>query len=193
MDYQLFLNPMVVFAALFFGLLFGFLLQKGGVAQFDVIVGQLLLKDFTVMKIIFTAVVSGSIGIYTMAAFGMIPAFHLSKIPLLFTLMGGMVFGVGMSLTGYCPGTAIAALASGAKDMLFGISGMICGAVLFNELSFLIIPYLEKKDFACQQTIASLFSLPVSTVIIALGLIWLVFAATLWKIESKKRRFHSCS
>ncbi len=41
------------------GILFGFLLQKGGVTRYDVIIGQLLLTDFTVVKIMLSAVVTG--------------------------------------------------------------------------------------------------------------------------------------
>ena len=48
----------------FLGIVFGFLLQKGGVTQYDVIIGQLLLTDFTVLKIMLSAVVTGMIGIH---------------------------------------------------------------------------------------------------------------------------------
>jgi hypothetical protein len=49
-----------------FGIIFGFLLQKGGVTKYDVIIGQLLLEDFTVIKIMLSAVVTGMIGIHLM-------------------------------------------------------------------------------------------------------------------------------
>lgn len=53
-----------------FGIIFGFLLHKGGVTKFDVIVGQLLLTDFTVLKIMLSAVVTGMIGIFFMKSMG---------------------------------------------------------------------------------------------------------------------------
>jgi len=46
------------------GIFFGFLLQKGGVTNYDVILGQLLLTDFTVVKIMLSAVITGMVGIY---------------------------------------------------------------------------------------------------------------------------------
>ena len=55
-----------LFWGFLFGIIFGFLLQKGGVTKYDVIIGQLLLTDFTVLKIMLTAVITGMIGIYFM-------------------------------------------------------------------------------------------------------------------------------
>lgn len=55
---------------LIFGILFGFLLQKGGVTKYDVIVGQLLLEDFTVLKIMLTAVLVGAVGLRLFQSLG---------------------------------------------------------------------------------------------------------------------------
>ena len=49
--------------ALFLGIVFGFLLQKGGVTRYEVIIGQLLLLDFTVLKVMLSAVLAGMLGI----------------------------------------------------------------------------------------------------------------------------------
>lgn len=156
MEY-LFLKPNLLVMALLSGLTFGFLLQKATVSQFDVIVGQLLLKNFTVMKVILSAIVTGSVGIYTLDALALIPTFHLSGTPILFSIIGGSVFGIGMSLTGYCPGTALIALATGAKDMIFGLLGMFVGTIVFNEISPILLPLIGRKDVAFQQTISSFF------------------------------------
>src|ERR1039458_3836022 len=51
----------------------------------------------------------------------------------LFRSLGGLVFGVGMVLLGYCPGTGVAAAAEGKTDALFGVVGMTCGTILFAE------------------------------------------------------------
>ena len=55
---------------LLFGIAFGFLLQKGGVTNYNVLINQLLLNDFTVFKIIISAIITGMIGIYFMKAKG---------------------------------------------------------------------------------------------------------------------------
>src|ERR1035437_2175335 len=56
-------------AGTIFGLAFGFLLQKGGVGKFNVLIGQLLLQDFTVAKVMLTAIVVGMVGIFTLHHF----------------------------------------------------------------------------------------------------------------------------
>lgn len=187
MEFQLFIKPTLVLAALICGFLFGFLLQKASVSKFDTIAGQLLLKDFTVMKVILTAIVVGSIGIYSLKALGMIPTLHLSKTPILFSLIGGGIFGVGMSLTGYCPGTAIAALAEGSKDMIFAVLGMFLGTVLFNELSPRFLPFMEQKDGFFQKTLSDITSLPNWLVIAGLIFVWTAFYLGMKRLDAKKQ------
>jgi len=122
------------------GFIFGFLLRKAHVSRFNVIVKQLLLKDFTVMKVIFTAIIVGAIGIYTMYSLHMInlaiPVSSISSV-----IIGGSIFGIGMAILGYCPGTGIAALADGSRDMIFGLFGMISGGMIFG----LFQPFIIKK------------------------------------------------
>ncbi len=172
-----------VFIAIFSGFIFGFLLRKAKVSQFDVIVGQFLLKDYTVMKVILTAIVVGSIGIYSLQALGAIENLLLSSTPLLFSIYGGAIFGVGMSVAGYCPGTAIVAVADGSKDMIARFLGMLFGAITFNELSVKLLPLMEVKDAAFKQTIGSFFSIPNSVVIGSFTLFWLGFI--LWRKKSE--------
>jgi len=64
-----------------FGIVFGFLLQKGGATKYDVIIGQLLLIDFTVVKIMLSAVLTGMIGIYLMKTLGWVPWAGSSSTP----------------------------------------------------------------------------------------------------------------
>ncbi|MCA9304877.1 MAG: YeeE/YedE family protein [Phycisphaerales bacterium] len=116
------------------GLVFGFLLQKGGVTKFSVIVDQLRLKDFTVMKVMMTAIVVGSIGIYGMQAVGVEFSMHIKGAAIAGVGLGGVIFGVGMALLGYCPGTAFAALGDGSRHALFGVLGMFVGAGVYAEV-----------------------------------------------------------
>jgi uncharacterized membrane protein YedE/YeeE len=115
------------------GLLFGFVLQKGQVTKFPVIVGQFLLKDFTVLKVMLTAIVVGGIGIYTLNALGL-ATLHPKPAMLVAVPLGGAIFGVGMVLLGYCPGTGVAAAAEGHRDAMFGVLGMLVGAAAFSEV-----------------------------------------------------------
>ncbi len=114
-----------------FGIVFGFLLQKGGVTKYDVIIGQLLLRDFTVVKIMLSAVVTGMIGIHLMKSLGWIQLDPKSgswgK-----NAIGGLIFGLGFALLGYCPGTIAGAIGNGYLDALVGgLAGILLGSGLF--------------------------------------------------------------
>ena len=121
-------------AGVLFGLTFGFLLQKGGVGKFNVLVGQLLLQDFTVAKIMLTAIVVGMAGVFTLHHFGKVNL-HLKPTRIGANVIGGLLFGAGFALLGYCPGTVAVALGQGSWDALFGMAGLVAGSWVFAELS----------------------------------------------------------
>lgn len=116
------------------GLIFGFLLQKAHLTRANVIIGQFLLRDFTVLKVMFTAMVVGGVGIYAMLQLGMIEALHVKGTVLLANAVGGVIFGVGMALFGYCPGTGVAAIGDGSRDAIPGVLGMLVGAAVYAEM-----------------------------------------------------------
>jgi F0F1-type ATP synthase assembly protein I len=125
--------PQLIAGAMF-GLVFGFLLQKGGVGKFDVLIGQLLLRDFTVAKVMLTAIVVGMTGIFTLHHFAKVNL-HIKPTRIGANIIGGLLFGAGFALMGYCPGTAAVALGQGNWDALFGMAGLIAGSWMFAELS----------------------------------------------------------
>jgi hypothetical protein len=119
---------------LLFGIMFGFLLQKGSVTDYNVIIGQLLLTDFTVIKVMLSAVIVGMIGFHLLKHFGHVQL-HASEGSIGSNVIGGLIFGVGFGLLGYCPGTVAGAVGTGALDALFGgIVGLLIGAGFFAEL-----------------------------------------------------------
>jgi uncharacterized protein len=131
-----------------FGILFGFLLHKGGVTNYDVIVGQLLLNDFTVVKIMLSAIVTGMIGIYFMKSMGWIQL-SLKSGSVGKNVIGALIFGVGFAVLGYCPGTIAGAIGNGYMDALVGgLTGILLGtwifAVMYPKLKDGI---LKKGDF----------------------------------------------
>ncbi|HII99331.1 MAG TPA: YeeE/YedE family protein [Methanoregula sp.] len=115
------------------GIIFGFLLQKGGVTEYDVILGQLLLTDFTVVKVMLSAVLVGMIGVFALKAAGQV-RLHCRAGTAGATVFGGLIFGAGFALLGYCPGTAAGAVGAGALDALIGMAGMVLGAGIFARL-----------------------------------------------------------
>jgi uncharacterized protein len=120
--------------AVVFGLIFGFLLQKGGVGKFHILIGQLLFQDWTVIKVMVSAIVVGMLGVFTLNAMGKVKL-HIKNTRLGANIIGGLTFGFGFALIGYCPGTTAAALGQGNWDALFGIVGLMAGSYLYAELS----------------------------------------------------------
>jgi uncharacterized protein len=118
------------FLAVPFGMVFGMLLHRGGVADYNVIVNQFRFRDFTVLKIMLTAIVIGGIGVWGLHSMGH-AQYQIKPANLLGVALGAALFGVGMVLYGYCPGTGVAAIATGSTHALVGFAGMLGGAVLY--------------------------------------------------------------
>jgi hypothetical protein len=126
-------NAQIVLGLLF-GIVFGFLLQKGGATDYNVIIGQLLLTNFTVVKLMLSAVIVGMIGFHLLKSFGYVQL-HAAEGSIGANVIGGLIFGVGFGLLGYCPGTVAGAVGTGALDALFGgIVGLLIGAGFFAEM-----------------------------------------------------------
>lgn len=116
---------------LIIGILFGFLLQKGGVSKYDVIMGQLRLVDFTVVKIILTAIIVTMLGISFFYPKGKIEV-KTKAGSIKNAIIGGLLFGIGFGILGYCPGTIAAAMGNGYMDaMTGGLIGIVLGTVIF--------------------------------------------------------------
>ena len=130
------------------GMGFGFLLQKGGATRYDVIIGQLLLKDFTVVKIMLSAVITGMVGVHFLRSLGL-AQLHPKPGSFGMSVIGGLLFGVGFAVLGYCPGTIAGAVGQGFLDALFGgVVGMLIGAGLLAALyPRLQRAILSKGDF----------------------------------------------
>jgi len=113
---------------------FGWLLQRGRVTDTNVIVNQFRLLDFTVAKVMLTAIVVGGIGVWLLHGDGL-AAYHIKSANLLGVGLGGLLFGIGMVVYGYCPGTGLAAIGTGSVHAFVGALGMLVGAILY-ALSF---------------------------------------------------------
>src|SRR4030066_1285170 len=157
----------------FVGIVFGFLLQKGGVTKYDVIIGQLLLADFTVIKIMLSAVVTGMIGVHLLRSLGL-AQLHPKPGSFGSSVIGGLIFGVGFALLGYCPGTIAGAVGQGSLDGLFGgMAGILVGAGLFAEAyPKLDRSILKKADFG-ELTLPQLFKVNPWVVVlpVAIGIV----------------------
>ena len=120
-------EPLKLVLGLVTGILFGILLQKGQVAKFQTILGQFLLKDWTVLKVMATAIAVGTIGVHVLVAGGQ-ASLHIQTAALARVIIGGILFGIGLVIFGLCPGTSVAACGEGRRDAMVGVIGMLIGA-----------------------------------------------------------------
>jgi uncharacterized protein len=161
---------------LVFGMVFGFLLHKGGATKYDVIIAQLLLEDFTVIKIMLSAIVVGAVGLHLFQALGWTELTPKSgswgK-----NAIGGLIFGVGFAVLGYCPGTIAGAVGNGYLD---AATGGLAGILLGSWLLAVIYPRIEtgilSRGVFRAPTLPGFFRVNEWLVIVPLsGLILLIF------------------
>jgi uncharacterized membrane protein YedE/YeeE len=123
-------EPLKLLLGLLTGFCFGFLLHKGQGAKFQTMLGQLLLKDFTVFKVMATAIAVGAVGVYALIDLGWASA-SIQTASMARILIGGTLFGIGMAIFGLCPGTSVASAGEGRRDSMVGILGMCAGAAIY--------------------------------------------------------------
>ena len=129
---------------LIIGILFGFLLQKSGATKYHIILGQLLLTDFTVVKIMLSAVITGMLGVHLLRSLGLVKL-HPKPGSIGSSVIGGLIFGVGFAVLGYCPGTIAGAVGQGSIDALVGgVGGILLGSWIF----IVAYPKLQKTTLS---------------------------------------------
>lgn len=115
------------------GLAFGALLQRGRLGQPDAILGQIRFQNWRVVKTMASAVVVGGLGISYMAKKGLVKK-KVKPLKVGGVVGGAVIFGTGMAVLGYCPGTTLVAVGEGRRDALAGTLGMVAGATVFVAL-----------------------------------------------------------
>jgi uncharacterized membrane protein YedE/YeeE len=165
-----------------FGLVFGFLLHRGGVADYNVIVNQFRFRDFTVLKIMLTAIIVGGVGVLLLHSTGH-AQYHIKPANLLGVGLGAALFGVGMVIYGYCPGTGVAAIATGSLHALAGFPGMLAGAVLYAFSYSWVEEHIQGVAALGKTRLPELTGIPDWVWFAALAFI---AAVTFWILERKK-------
>lgn len=123
--------------ALIIGIAFGIALEQSGMGNARKLAGQFYLRDLTVFKVMFTAIITAMLGVFWLGWLGFLDVsrIYVPETFLLPQLVGGVLFGAGFALAGLCPGTSCVAAASGRLDGFAVVVGMFSG-VLITGLSF---------------------------------------------------------
>ena len=166
-----------IFVGLAMGLIFGFALEKSRVFEPGVIVGQMQLSNFIMLKVFISAVVTGLVVLAALNGFGLVKlapkgTFYTADIG------GGLLLGIGITLAGACPGTVLAQVGAGYKDAWLTLLGGLCGAATFGYLEPALRPWIG--DGPGKLTLDAMIGLPFWIAALVLALL---FAAALVGLE----------
>ena len=156
------------------GVLFGFALQKGAVVKYDKQIGAMQFKDMTIFRFMMTTMLVGMIGLWIASAIGLISFTH-EPFSVFGVIVGGLIFGIGWAMVGYCPGTAGGALGEGNLDALSAILGFIVAGVAY-ALFFPTLSELYSSTIISKEGFAEFLNIPSFVVILIFSvLFFLIF------------------
>ncbi|GMU61968.1 MAG: hypothetical protein AMXMBFR34_37310 [Myxococcaceae bacterium] len=184
-----------VLMGLLTGAAFGVVLYKVGASRFSRVIGMLTLRDTKIMKFAFTAIATSS-AIYGLADLtGVAESTNLVPRVMPFLgmahLLGGVIFGIAMGATGFCPGTCVAKAGGRGGDKkfasMFAIFGLILGILAYNLLK---TPLTDSGVIATNQkpiTLHGLMGLPYGVVALAWAALFLVISTVVDKLTPEKK------
>lgn len=168
------------------GIVFGFVLEKSRVFEPGVIVGQMQLKNFLMLKVFLSAVITGLIVLAVMnGMFGV----KLSLKPLLYKadMIGGLILGIGIALAGACPGTTLTQIGAGYRDAIFTLVGGIAGAITYGYFDVPIKAFFNEKGekIGFDQLLGLPFwATAIGLAVILAGVLWAVERWQSWTVET---------
>jgi hypothetical protein len=168
------------------GIVFGFALEKSRVFEPGMIVGQMQLRSFIMLKVFLSAVATGAVVLAVMHGFGYV---KLAPKAALYAadIIGGVILGAGIALAGACPGTTLAQIGAGYRDAIFTVVGGLAGAVAYSYAE----PMLSKSFLGSgggKLVLSDLIGVPYWTGALALAALCVVVLVVLeryfpWRSE----------
>ncbi|HAE37972.1 MAG TPA: hypothetical protein DCG57_04935 [Candidatus Riflebacteria bacterium] len=169
--------------SLIIGVAFGWCLEQAGFGSSRRLAGIFYFRDMTVLKVMFSAVITAMLGLGFAFAFGVISpeSLYVPETVLGAQILGGFIFGLGFMISGWCPGTAAVGVVSGKVDAIVFLLGAMLGSYVFNWF----FPFIESwyvwgdrgvsyiyselgygfADFALLLTVVAVFAFWVSELI----------------------------
>jgi hypothetical protein len=170
------------------GILFGFFIESAGLNSPRKLTAQFALRDWTVFRVMFTAIVVAAAGLWLFDVAGWL-RFDALKVQTMFfwaMALGGAMLGAGMAIGGYCPGTSVVGLFSGRFDALFFMLGMVIGMMVFAVSFDSLQPIYQIGKGPESQTLSGLTGWPSWLFLLILaGLAWGGFRLGAW-FESRR-------
>ncbi|MBI3112078.1 MAG: YeeE/YedE family protein [Ignavibacteriales bacterium] len=180
--YGLFQDEVSLVVAFVIGIGFGFFLERGGFGNGRKLAAQFYFTDMTVLKVMFTAIVTAMVGLYYLSVFGVVDLalVYVNPTYLLPQVLGGLILGIGFVIGGYCPGTSCVAVSTGRIDGLVYLLGIVGGIFVFGEAYPLVKGFYFSTPMG-QITLPQLFNLPYGVLVFAVVAMALgAFAAAEW-------------
>ena len=180
--YGLFGDNVSLIIAFFIGIGFGFFLERAGFGNGKKLAMQFYFRDMSVLKVMFSAIVTAMIGVYYLSVIGFIDLSLVYLVPtnILPQAIGGLILGFGFVIGGYCPGTSCVSAATGKKDGMIYILGVIAGVVIFGEM-FPLVKGLYNATPMGQITISQWSNIPYGIIVFAVAVMAVgAFIASEW-------------
>jgi len=180
--YGLFGDNVSLIVAFIIGIGFGFFLERAGFGNSKKLAMQFYFRDFAVLKVMFTAIVTAMLGAYFLSVFGILDLSLVYLVPtnILPQIIGGLILGFGFVIGGYCPGTSCVAAATGKKDGIIYLLGVIAGIFVFGEM-FPLFKGLYNATPMGQVTISQWANIPYGLLVFAVVVMAIgAFAAAEW-------------
>ncbi len=176
------------------GAAFGVVLYKVGATRYSRVMGMLTLRDTKIMKFAFTAIGVASLLYGLAAAAGVAEAWGVVPRVMPYMgaahLLGGALFGVGLGVSGLCPGTCVAKAGGrgGAKKFVgvAAIAGLLAGVLLYGLIKD---PLLRAEVIATNQkplTLHGVLGLPYAAVALAWGALFVLVALAVDRLTQEK-------
>ena len=160
-----------ILSGLLLGVGFGFVLERAGFGNPNKLTGQFRLTDWSVFKVMFTAIVFTAIGLMALEQIGLIDAENLFVPPAFLgaAALGGAFVGAGFAIGGYCPGTSVVGLMSGRIDAAIFLLGLLMGTILFASIYPSIEALTTLGEFAKADSLTDAFN--ISALSINIGMV----------------------
>jgi uncharacterized protein len=150
---------------------FGFALERAGFGDSRTLAAQFYFKNMRVLKVMFTAIITAMLLIFWSSALGFLDysALYINPTYLWPGIVGGLIFGAGFVIGGYCPGTSLVSVSTLKIDGMFFVVGMAIGMFAFGETIDSFRVFWEKSGYYGVVTLQGLFN--VNTGVVVTGVV----------------------